>query len=185
MKTTTHTAFSGATHIVSGDLETALKRVKAYLDSHPSDQILIFEDETGRQVDFDFRGTLTEVLARACPAKPKSGPGRPKLGVVCGEVALLPRHWEWLERQQHNVSATIRRLVDEASKNQPTAAKARQALEATDREMWTLAGNLPGCEEASRALYARDFERFAALIKGWPGDISAHLLAMAALGRQV
>ncbi|MFY0534142.1 DUF2239 family protein [Nannocystis pusilla] len=39
----------------------------------------------------------------------RTGPGRPKLGVVSREVSLLPRHWEWLERQP---SGSRRRCAD-------------------------------------------------------------------------
>jgi hypothetical protein len=38
-----------------------------------------------------------------------------------------------------------------------------------------MAGNLPGYEEASRALYARDGERFEELIRDWPRDIWTHV----------
>ncbi len=183
MQTSTFTAFCGARHIVTGDLRAALKAVKAHVETPGSDTVLIFEDDTGSQVDFDLRGTEAEVLQRAIPEQPRQGPGRPRLGVVSGEVSLLPRHWEWLEKQQHNISATIRRLVDEAIRNEPPSAKARYAIEAADRELWVLAGNLPGCEEASRALYARDFKRFGFLAKAWPSDVARHLRAMAARAR--
>ena len=165
METSTYTAFAGPQRIITGDLKTMLLAVKAFTVAHPADSVIIFEDETGSQVDFDLRGTDAQILARVEPAKPKQGPGRPSLGVVCHEVSLLPRHWEWLEKQQHNASATIRRLVDEAIKSEPASAKARFAIEATDRVMWVIAGNIPGSEEASRALYARDFERFDSIIR--------------------
>jgi len=160
-----------------------LKAIKAFAESHATSPILVFEDDTGQQVDFDLRGTDDEILARVEPAKPKQGPGRPALGVVCREVSLLPRHWDWLEKQQHNISATIRRLVDEAIRNEPTSAKARFAIEAADRELWVLAGNMMQCEEASRALYARELDRFDTLTAAWPDDVGRHLRAMAARGR--
>jgi hypothetical protein len=50
---------------------------------------------------------------------PRRGPGRPKLGVVAREVTLLPRHWEWLARQAGGASMTLRRLVDQASRDTP------------------------------------------------------------------
>ncbi len=175
MEQTTYTAFSGPRLVASGNLIETLGAVKKLLDDSGGEPVLIFNDDTGEQVDFDFRGSLEDVLARVQPPKPKTRPGRPSLGVVCGEVSLLPRHWEWLERQQHNVSATIRRLVDEAIRNEPASARAKRALEAADRVLWILGGNLPGCEEASRALYARSFTRFRELIADWPGEIAGHL----------
>jgi uncharacterized protein len=181
MEETTYTAFRGSRRLATGDLRSVIAAVKTEV---PSDElILFFEDTTGGQVDFDLRGTVDEVLARVIPAATRPGPGRPRLGVVSGEVSLLPRHWEWLERQQHNISATIRRLVEEAIRNEPDAARARHAIEAADRELWVLAGNLPGCEEASRALYAGDSARFTSLAVQWPPDIAQHLCAMAERGR--
>jgi hypothetical protein len=47
--------------------------------------------------------------------------------------------------------------------------------------MWTMAGNRPGFEEATRALYATDLPRLEALAKDWPNDIRTHLLRLAAV----
>lgn len=182
---TFYTAFAGTRLLISGDLENMLRAVKTYLDSGAKEPALIFDDENGKQLDFDFRGSEGEILARVIPGKSVPGPGRPRLGVVCGEVSLLPRHWDWLERQQHNVSGTIRRMVDEAIKHESPQAKARYAIEATDRELWVLAGNLADCEEASRALYAGDFGRFEAISRKWPADVAEHLVAMAAKGKEI
>lgn len=179
MDTSSYTAFAGERLVYSGAPEGTLRAVKGYMDRERNQGILIFNDETGEQVDFDFRGTEEEVLARAFPPAPKAGRGRPSLGVVCGEVSLLPRHWEWLKGQQNNASATLRRLVDDAIRNEPASARAKRAVAAADREMWALAGNLPGCEEASRALYARDFARFREGIRDWPRDIRSHLMMLA------
>ena len=76
----TYTAFLGGQLLASGELETMLKAVKPQVDSGAG--ILIFQDQTGRQVDFDFRGSMEEVVARAAGTPARTGPGRPKLGVV-------------------------------------------------------------------------------------------------------
>jgi len=167
-----YTAFVGDKLLVAGPIETIIPPLKAKFDDNPSDLLLIFEDQTGRQVDFDLRGPLKEVLARALP---RTGPGRPKLGVVSREVSLLPRHWEWLEQQPSGASAAIRRLVEEARKREPGEQRARQMTEAVGRFMTAMAGNLPGYEEASRALYARDHDRMETYIRQWPEDIQAHI----------
>jgi hypothetical protein len=132
-------------------------------------------------VDFDLRGSLDEVLARALPATPRPGPGRPKLGVVAREVTLLPRHWEWLEQQPNGISAALRRLVDEARKRSPDEESARLAREAASRFMWAVAGNLPDFEEASRALFAGNRERLRSLTREWPADVRSHLFRLAGL----
>ncbi|MDB4934087.1 MAG: hypothetical protein JWP87_1059 [Labilithrix sp.] len=170
----TFSAFTGDRRVAAGPLEPLLRAVKEQFDREPSALLLIFEDGTGRQVDFDLRGTIDEVLARAKPPA-RSGPGRPKLGVVSREVSMLPRHWEWLEQQPNGISAALRRLVEEAKKRDPDGERARLAIEATSRFMTAMAGNLPDFEEASRALFAKDFARFDAFIEPWPVDIRFHL----------
>ena len=177
----TYTSFHGLTKIVSGPLREMLCRTKEVVDRSPSDPVLIFEDWSGQQVDFNFRGTIEEVCGRAEPSPaPTSGArGRPRLGVTSREVSLLPRHWEWLESQPNGASSALRRLVEEASKRNAAPEKARHAAEAAGRFMWAMAGNLPGFEEASRALYARDGGRFELLTRGWPQDIREHVIGLA------
>jgi hypothetical protein len=170
----TYTAFAGQRQVVSGGLKEMLLETKAHLERGAGEPILIFEDQTGRQVDFDFRGTPDEVVERAAPSR-RPGPGRPRLGVVSREVSLLPRHWDWLERQPNGISAALRRLVDEARKRAPGEERARLTREAAGRFMTAMAGNLPGYEEASRALFARDYERFRQRIAAWPEDLRLHL----------
>jgi hypothetical protein len=174
-ETRTYTAFVGETLIASGPLETMLPEVKARFDRDASALFLIFEDQSGRQVDFDLRGAVDEVVARALPAPPRTGPGRPKLGVVSREVSLLPRHWDWLELQPNGASAALRRLVEEARKRDPGKERARLATEAAGRILSAMAGNLPGYEEASRALYAANRAQFEELIRDWPRDIRAYI----------
>lgn len=178
-----YTAFAGERRLASGARREVLRALKAHHEAGGA-PALVFHDATGRQVDFDLRGTPDEVLARAEPAR-RAGPGRPRLGVVSREVSLLPRHWQWLERQPGGISAALRRLVDEARRREPDRARARRVREAADRFMWAMAGDLPGMEEASRALYARDGERLRALVRAWPRDVRAHLLALAEEAEQL
>src|SRR5262245_7018554 len=99
----TYTAFENTRLIAHGSLEEVVLKVKKKIKNAPEASLLIFSDSTGKEMDFDFRGSEKEVLQRlqiylpndTGPA-PQSGPGRPKLGVVAREVSLLPRHWEWL-----------------------------------------------------------------------------------------
>jgi hypothetical protein len=172
----TYSAFSEDRLIAFGSLATVLSAAKLYIDSSEDPQLLIFEDRTGRQVEFDFTGTVEEVQARALPPPQRTGPGRPKLGVVSREVSLLPRHWEWLEDQPQGISAGLRRLVDEARKRNPGELRARKGREAVNKFMTAIAGNRVNYEEASRALFAADNARFEELTAEWPEDIRAHLL---------
>lgn len=182
MQTRTYAAFAGDRLVAAGDLAQMLTRTKAFLDRSGDSAVLIFEDQTGRQVDFDFRGTAGEVVARAAAAtSPARGAvGRPRLGVVSREVSLLPHHWEWLEEQPNGISAALRRLVEAARKSDPGASQARRAMEAASRFMTAMAGDRPGYEEAARALFAGDGDGFARLVKRWPKDVREHVSRLAA-----
>lgn len=173
-----YTAFVGHRLLVAGPLESLLSGVKTYLDKDGRENVLIFEDQTGKQVEFDFEGTLDQVLSRELPEPAPTGPGRPKLGVTSREISLLPRHWEWLEQQPQGISAALRRLVEETMKREPNKEKARRKREAAAKLMWGLCGDLPGFEEASRALYAKDLEGFEGQVRKWPKDARTHLIKM-------
>jgi hypothetical protein len=121
------------------------------------------------------------------PEAPASrGPGRPKLGVVAREITLLPRHWEWLARQPGGASVAVRKLVDEARRRSEERDRIRAAQDAAYRFMSVMAGNKPHFEDAIRALFASDPQRFAQLIAGWPKDVRAHamMLAERAFGKE-
>jgi uncharacterized protein len=187
----TFTAFAGHRCIAGGDIQTTLTAAKREIDAGESELVLVFEDQTGAQLDFDWRGTTEDVLARLpqhpmfseppSDEKARTGPGRPKLGVICREVSLLPRHWQWLEAQSGGISAALRRLVDEARKAQPAKEEACRMRDAISRFMWAMAGNLPGFEEVSRALFANDAEQFHHRIQNWPKDIREHLTRLSAI----
>ena len=61
-------------------------------------------------------------------------------------------------------------------------AARRAATDAAYRFMAAMAGDLPGFEEASRALFAGDEARLTAETAGWPADIRDHALRMSRLG---
>ena len=94
------------------------------------------------------------------------------------EVTLLPRHWDWLNGQPGGASVTLRKLVDRARRENEGRDRVRQAQEATYRFMSAMAGNLPGFEEAARALFAMDSGRFTELIRGWPEDVRRYLACL-------
>ena len=184
------TAFMGDQQLASGPLaEVALAVMKASR-SAAARPIIIFDDASGRAIDLDLRGTERDIVARLPqpvseiaaddPTVPEPrGRGRPKLGVVAREVTLLPRHWEWLGAQPGGASVALRKLVEEARRASGDRDRGRAARDAAYHFMSVMAGNLPGFEEASRALFADDRRRFAELISGWPGDIRDHVVKLA------
>lgn len=176
-------AFADSTCIARGSL---VEVAAAARDAVARDaQILVFDAESSEPVELDLRGSADEVAARythvekpqAAPAK--RPPGRPKLGVVAREVTLLPRHWEWLAEQPGGASVTLRKLVERARKEGSPAEKRRRAQDSAFRFMGALAGNEPGFEEATRALYAGDSARFAEITQEWPADVRDHARGLA------
>jgi hypothetical protein len=173
--TSSVTAFAGSRLVAHGDLASVARAAHANRDEQP----VIFDDTTGRTVELDLRGSVEDVVAKLSPSSlSKPTRGRPKLGVTAREVTLLPRHWEWLATQPGGASAALRRLVDQARRDTGASDTIRQAQEATYRVMTTLAGDLPGYEEATRALFARDRARFDQLTAPWPVDIGDYVRAL-------
>ncbi len=179
------TAFAGTKRIASGDLGNVIRKSRELMDADERSQVLIFDDATSDIIEVDFRGTPEEVLRRLTgPAADlkeaeSRGPGRPKLGVIAREVTLLPRHWDWLASQPGGASVTLRRLVEQARKENQGKDRLRQAREAAYRFLSSMAGNFPGFEEAARALFAGNRDRFAEIVKPWPGDVRDHALQLA------
>ena len=161
-------AFLGFKNLADGPLRQVLAAAWPHCNE-PSGSLLIFQRDTGRQCDFDWSGTLDEVLDRADPPVPKAGPGRPRLGVVSTEVTLLPRHWDWLNAQPARASGTLRRLVEDAMAREVNNPQRRR--EALGKILGALAGNEPNFEEATRALYAGDVVSLKAMTARWPGDL--------------
>lgn len=182
------TAFSGHHRLASGRLAEVALAVKIASAGATAPPIMIFDDSTGRSIDLDLRGSHREIVARLTPpaeipeadavAQPR-GRGRPKLGVVAREVTLLPRHWEWLSAQPGGASVALRKLVEDARRMHADRDRLRNARDAAYHFMSAMAGDLPGFEEASRALFAADRARFDALIAGWPADIRDHAAKLA------
>ena len=191
MKTTPYCAFEGFKRIGSGELLDVALKAKKVVDRGERAPLLVFDNATGEQVEIDFRGTPDQVAkrirARAMEAKiePESDPetlkkvGRPKLGVTAREVTLLPRHWEWLNRQPGGASVTLRKLVEEARRVNEKPEQIRQAQEAAYKFMVAVAGNQRGLEEAARALFARNGKKFDAMIEAWPADVREQVRMLA------
>jgi uncharacterized protein len=173
-----YTAFEGVRQIADGDLKHVAARAKEALQRQPSEPVLIFNDETGGLVDIDYHGPASVRIEPNEPEAPR-GPGRPRLGVVAREITLLPRHWEWLNRQPGGASVALRKLVDEARRVYASRDRIRQSQEAAYRFLTALAGNEPGFEEALRALFASKKERFEEMIGNFPMDVRNHAKKLA------
>lgn len=178
-------AFQGHACLARGDLRSVQQACRAALARDVRARVLVFDRQTGEQVDIDLDPTPTGGRAVSAPdastALPErvAGPGRPRLGVVAREVTLLPRHWDWLSAQPGGASVALRRLVDQARQTQKGQDRSRAAQESCYRFLSAIAGDLPGFEEAVRALFAGDGKRLRAQIAAWPTDLQEHALALA------
>ena len=179
------TAFKGPRCIAAGELADVALKAKTAVDK--GEQVLIFDDTTSESIEVDFRGSAEDVLRRLAQTDGNQvvtdgprGPGRPKLGVVAREITLLPRHWDWLNAQPGGASVALRKLVEEARRANGGKDRVRQSQEAAYRFMSIMAGNRPGFEEATRALFAGHRDRFDQLIAPWPKDVRHHARKLAA-----
>jgi uncharacterized protein len=196
------TAFDGRRILAAGPLIDVAMAVKAAIENGMEGPVLTFDDATGSVVDLDLRGTAADVVKRlsqhalntqsveppdttqafegkaAADAAPR-GRGRPKLGVVAREVTLLPKHWQWLAEQPGGASATLRRLVHDARRKDEGHADRRARQARAYGFMSAMAGDLPGFEEASRALFAGSRDGFAEHTASWPEDVRTYVCALA------
>jgi uncharacterized protein len=204
MQPATYTAFAGHTCVASGPIDAVALGAHSWAHGDDPTAVLVLADHNGLVIDLDLRGDAPSVLAQladhpalptpspspspsvvapdeaaaglataALPARPKRG--RPRLGVVSREVSLLPKHWDWLKTQPKSASATLRLLIEARMKAGAKRDQARAQQNRTYAIMRIIAGDLPGFEEASRALYAGEYGRFADLIAPWPTDVVAYL----------
>ncbi len=159
------TAFLGDGIVARGE-RSAVTRELERLYPAALGAIRVFEDCSGRVVDLDYWDA-----AASAPPPPRPR-GRPSLGVAAREVTLLPRHWDWLARQSGGASASIRRLVEEASRKPPGPGEKRDAAY---RFLSDMCGDRPGYEAALRALYRGEEAQFHGLIADWPKQVRGYV----------
>lgn len=184
-ESTTYLAFAGHFLIARGELSDVAREIRVRLDAGEDRRVAVLHATTSAPVDLDLRGSPDEVAARAeamgnrgRTERAQRGPGRPRLGVVGKEVTLLPRHWDWLAAQPGGASVTLRKLVEAARKSDHASREVRQRQDAAYRFMLELGGDLPGFEEAIRALYAWELDRMEEIIASWPEDLTTHVRAL-------
>ena len=188
-----HLAFAGDEILARGALPDVARAVYRALQSGERRPVTVLEAATSAVVDLDLRGSEVDIVQRLAgslevsaidPSNRTPGPGRPRLGVVSREVSLLPRHWDWLKSQRGGASAALRRLVDEARKQDRGQGETRKLQEAIDRYLRVMAGDRPNYEEALRAFYAHRDTDLQALVAGWPADVRSHLEVLLRLYRE-
>ena len=175
-------AFRGQTLLGMGPVPDVAKHLQALMAQGEAPNFLIFNADNGQQIDIEMGANMAYLEQRYGAIKggndatevtdgPSKTRGRPKLGVIGREVTLLPRHWEWLDRQRGGASAVLRRLIDAERKSSVEEDRVRFAQDSTNRFIYAMAGNLEGFEEAVRSLYAGDKPGFVHHIRTWPADI--------------
>lgn len=192
------TIFQGHQRLLQADRLTVLRYLQNHDELHPGGSptpLWVFDDLSGLRLDLNWRSELAPSSppallegAEPAPVSPAAAPmepashgraaravGRPKLGVVSREVTLLPRHWEWLNRQPGGASAALRRLIDDARNAHAEKDSQRAATEATYQFMQAMAGDMPGFDEACRALFAHKQSAFLLQTQAWPDDVQAYL----------
>ncbi|HTH96726.1 MAG TPA: DUF2239 family protein [Stellaceae bacterium] len=160
----TYTVFHKMRRLAQGSRGEIVQVLRNLPAPEAASDLLVFEDETGKQIDLD----LSDMPA---PVR-----GRPALGVTAREVTLLPRHWDWLTAQPGGASPALRRLVETAIR---ADGGRRQAIDAAYRFLTAMAGDRPHYEAAIRALYADDRAALETHMAGWPEDIRAHAVRLA------
>ena len=76
-------------------------------------------------------------------------------------------------------SRPFRKLVEQARRGDSAGAERKTRQEAAYRFMASMAGDLPGYEEALRSLFADDCAGFDARVADWPGDVAAYARGLA------
>lgn len=176
----TYTAFLDEQYLANGLLVDIAIAIQQYANQSNS-TVLIFNDQTGKQIDLDVSGSKQDIQQRYAehPETVKKV-GRPKLGVISREITLQQKHWDWLDQQSSSASAVIRKLIDNELNDPNSESNKMLAKQATDRFMSAMLGNMPNYEEATRALYQGKKEVFLDLIRDYPKDIYQHILKLSA-----
>lgn len=159
----TFTAFQADIQVATGALGDVVEAL--HQRGTKLNRVMVFDDATGEQLKLNTDTDLE--AATAAPPLP------PSVAMpVTLELRIPARDRDWLERQSGGPSAAIRRLV--AAARRDPAGLAREARDAAYRFIAMLAGDLAGYEEACRALFAGDLERFDTAAAAWPPDIREH-----------
>ena len=180
------TCFDGTRRLLTAALPEVALALKQAVAGGAAGPLLVFDNATGRSVDLDIRGSREDLLARLvgagerqpAEAAPRARAAEAGRGGARGDLAAAPLGMA--RRAARGASVALRKLVEEARRSQ--SGRARQAQERAYHFMNAMAGDLPGFEEATRALFAGDREGFAERIAGWPTDVREHAAWLASDG---
>jgi len=156
----TYTAFLDDRRLAQGPLAELVRELG---DRPEGRRAQVFDDMSGELVKLGRPAEVERALA---------GPAVSPTAPAALTVTLLPRHVAWLESQPGGPSAALRRLVEAARRD--GTGRERQARDAAYRFLSMMAGDLAGFEEACRALYAGDADRFEAAAVDWPRDVRSY-----------
>lgn len=180
-----YTAFQDGRLLACGSYASVLATVRVAKSDPRAAPVVMLEPACRSVVETD--GPILEDPVATSPAVDESETaprrGRPKLGVAAREVTLLPRHWEWLEKNPAGASAKLREVVEFAMRASREKERRMVAYENLERFMNAVSGDLPGAEEVSRAIYAGRLEELDGLMAGWPADVCRYLVELARMTR--
>lgn len=98
---------------------------------------------------------------------------------ISRNVTLVERHWAWLHDQPRSINATLRQLVEEASRDLNGKYRSQKLKEECYFLMRDMAGDRPLFEEASRALFSDELQMLKELISKWPMEVADKVIAQA------
>ena len=110
----------------------------------------------------------------ARPRTPPAGRGRPRDHLAAATLGMAQRP----ARRRLGRAAQARRSGP--ARLATTRSRTRQSQEAAYRFMVAMAGDRPGFEEATRALFAGQGDRFDQETASWPADMRDHVRGLAA-----
>jgi hypothetical protein len=156
-----YTLFHRDRQLITGPLDAIL--------AHARPGALVFDDATGELVKFNTPAEIDLARRAECPA---SGPP------ISLSAAFPPRQAAWLQAQPQGAAPALRQLVAEAMR--ADVGRERRAKHAAYQFLSMLAGDWPGFEDATRALFAGDLAAFEAAAAAWPADVRAYGRRLAA-----
>jgi hypothetical protein len=152
-------------------------------ETHASDAVLVFDDATGRVLDLDC-AAARQRSSRGWPGQ--AAPRRSRQRARAAKARRRAARGDAVAASLGMAGAAARRCLGRAA---PAGRRSTAGRSGANRAQGRaaaclylpvrLAGDLPGYEEAIRALFADDGDAFAARMAAWPQDIRDYALLLA------